>query len=386
MLAVQEFISSFDNMETAALWLKKKVGVIATQETILGTSIWQLRSAKGAEDLISRESDGLILDDKGEILCMVPKRPILIANMDDERLDHSDMLVVEKKEGVRVMVFFLRDSWHVATEESAAGQHIIKIEKNISSTVRFEVISKLNVDYGSWHAVFDSADDDNLCYIFNYNWPYREGVDIVSEPTLTLETIINRITGLEEEQVVVYEFAKMFGFDVLTELSLIKKEEMHKVLHTFSTGIEFRKRNGERFFLSNRLYNSLYVAKIAGAAILPVHILNIVRNIRNDVDMKMVKTKYPKLLPMVDILMSAEIDLAVALMNEASGTAEINCPGGVLTSQKGIITEASKLMKSKDFAGARKAIQLIRPDKIVAYATITSGRRMLDAMEKIKGD
>jgi len=395
MLAIQEFISSFDSINEAAPWLKSKLGILVKEGNLFGKPLWQCSSARGAEDLISRECDGLVMDRNAKTVCLPPLRPKLLKDIHDSRVDWSKVHMMEREEGMRVMVFFYDESWHICTDRSVSGNDSIKVDKNITSTIRFELITRMNRDFGNWQAVFDYPDNDNYCFIFNYNWEYSNGVAAPKKPTLTLERITDRLLEKEIESDEVSTFAEMFGFErpvsVLIHGTSLpsEKEKVNRLVSPLAMGIEITDSTGEKYFLSNKLYNSLYVAKLASSNVLPIHILNITRNCRDSKDLEKVKRTLPKFVPLIDILLSAEVELvnSLALIHEAKSVAGImNKPGAVLKIQQDILDSALKnIGEDKSFTGLRKAMSLVRADKIITYARAIDGKRIQDEIERLRG-
>jgi hypothetical protein len=102
-----------------------------------------------------------------------------------------------------------------------------------------------------------------------------------------------------------------------------------------------------------------------------------------------VKRTLPKFVPLIDILLSAEVELvnSLALIHEAKSVAGImNKPGAVLKIQQDILDSALKnIGEDKSFTGLRKAMYLVRADKIITYARAIDGKRIQDEIERLRG-
>jgi hypothetical protein len=391
MLAIQEFISSFDSLAEAAVWLKSKVGVLVREESLLGKPLWHCSSSAAVEDRISRESNGLVLGEENKVVCLPAIRPLLIKDIYDTRIDWSKIHIYEKSEGLRILIFWFEDAWHIGTERSVAGHENIKIHKNITSTVRFELISKLSKDFGSWQAVFDYLDNDNYCYTFLYNWPLYDGVYTSTETSFVLESIMNRNTLNEVDEEEADNFAEVFGFERPMSFyfnglpDVGERERIPALMSPHCKGIEIKDGSGKRYFLSNKLYNALYVAKLASINILPIHVLNIGRSCRNTKDLETVRKEFPRLSPMMDILLSAEMDLVSMLGLADAGKSIINKPGAAIKAQQDIIDTAKKNIKEdKTFHGLRKALACVRADKIISYINTIDGKKINDELERLR--
>jgi hypothetical protein len=392
MLAIQEYISSFDDIDQALFWLKRKLGVLGIEQSLAGRQLIQFSSAVGSEDLISRESNGLILNMAGEVVCRLPLRPIRIKETDYSKIEWKGASVIEREEGLKVMIFYLNDMWNIATIRSAEGLENIKIEPNITSTVRFEIAHKLNTDFGTYNVVFDHLDNENLCFIFNYSWPLLDCLNPPKKPHLVLETAIDRVSGIEMDSFNLDEFAEVFGFQRPSEKTFTSEEDVKllpKIVHIFSPGLDIQDTKGQKYFYPNRLYTALHIAKISGVNLLPVHVLNILTSCRNNMDTTIIAGRYKKMSPIIDLLNDARSSLVVQTAAALSGCVNTDKPAAVVKMEAYLLELIKKNLKSTTPCSGEcivAAINKLRPDKVIAYVAATEGQKYFSAVEKLRED
>jgi hypothetical protein len=387
MLAIQEYISSFDNMGQALHWLKRKLGIVASEQSLAGRTLIQFSVAAGSEDHISRESDGLILNTAGEVVCLPPLRPIRLKEEDESKVVWKDAIVSDKEEGLRVMVYYFNDMWTFATPRSINALDSIKIERNITSTIRFEISHKLNTDFGSYGAVFDYPDNEDLCFIFNYTWPLLDCIHPPKKEKLILETIVDRKSFLEVDPFLVDDFAHVFGFErplchTINEGE--EKEIVSKLMRPYTVGLNVHDIKGNKYFLPNRLYTALYITKVVGINVLPVHVLNVMKHCRTINDINIVKEKYKKMVPVIDILDEARQSLIMHAVSALQGKTNTDKPGAVVKMEAEILEAIKRLLKGNEIDQVAQAVNALRPDKIIAYAAATKGQQYFSAVEKLR--
>jgi hypothetical protein len=302
MLAIQEYLSSFESIEQGNSFLDKKCNICATKErhSFLNEYLFLYKSRTGfADSILNREATGLILNTKREVVCRTPLFPLYIKSWSDPRITYgTKSFAYEIEDGTPVMVFNYKNDWHISTPDSIDGT-ILLDQGDHKSSPRYEVIFLMNKLFGRWQEVFKSENDPNKCYYFELVGTGVDRIRKYNRKELILVSIIDKVSG-EEELNSVLDFNDTYGLsnpDFLLVDNRVHAENFHKFSHIYSKGTVLVDEKGERFQQNSRLYSALRIALMVGRLDpggVSAQLVNVARECKDSKSLETVKEDFPQ--------------------------------------------------------------------------------------------
>lgn len=310
MLKIQEFISCFENIAEANMYLRMGLGLSIKEGELLTDSdasrkLWTVYLYNpGVHSNITnplvQEANALILDDKANLVAKGPNHP-LEALCPEElpgnfRLDGAE--AEEMTDGTMVLVYNYKGEWQVATKDSADGTDYIPGLQLSAFTFEHEVknLIQRRLPDGEWESSFSDV-DTNLCFAFDYVSPHNRNIMPYVAPGLFLLSITDIKDGTELKPYLVRAVANKFDYPRPRWSSMAGGNSLVKFLYnikSLSKGIILRDAHGTKVKIPNPIYYAVKSAKAAGERIVPTHIAKILCSCRDDTDISIIRSTFPE--------------------------------------------------------------------------------------------
>lgn len=300
MLKICQYISCFDNIEKANAELKSRLRIASKEESIYDSRgelyrffLYSPMPKADLDNPIVAESHGLLLYDDGTLaskLITIPKEISEIPKDADEYREVPD--------GTMLAVYNLERDWVVSSTESATASEYMRVSLP-SFTLGHELLRTIG-----GQQKFGTSNPE-LIYVFMLVSQYNTKVMPYTGQEAYLLAIIDRTTGKELHPHTVTGIASRMGF---------KMPQSTTNYRTLSPGL-FIMNKGERYFLSNPIYNSITNALEAGGRVSAGHIANIFRSLRDEKDLDVVGITYTHYERMLELLESSATDATLSLYN-----------------------------------------------------------------------
>ena len=387
MLAIQEYISSFDNIEQANKFLEQSVSVVAKTNYIEleRNKVFVYNTTKGYEetDRIIREAEGLILDTEANVVCMYPIAPkaMTFTQLLTTNINWHLARIEEMEDGLRCAVYRWQGNWYFATKESATARQDLEYAEKaaiVFTTVKHEMEDILRDSFGNWSAIFEGEDNPDLCFIFDFVGPSTHNIRPYKNNDLVLVTVMDKRSGKEKPLEEIDEFASTYGF-TRTSYNLCRNHsdalQFFNTAHPLTRGCIITDSNGDRFLLTNPLFLALQNAKIVEnfyekPALLPIHIIKILNACRNVRALETVCTLFPKYNPMINIFLRARADLSCAIMAKYTTDRDKlieNTNDGTLESAA-VSSVLARISMGKNEVTTENAVKMIDPKRIITFS------------------
>lgn len=361
MLKIQKYISCFDDIREANLHLKAKLR-IDVSETVMydegkGYIFYQYCPNAKADmgNPIVRETQGLILDDDGDIVSKMFDWPLTTDSYGayafrQEPMPDGELLAVYNIEGV----------WRVSSRVSMFASEYLKdaLPGETFANMLFEVLggdSSFRLVHPSLIYVFSLISNRNRILL-----PYNG-------TAAYLITIIDRTTGKE---------LPMGVIDKIARRSNLNQPVNGGAFKTLEPGYLIRTRD-DRLFIPNPIYNAVKNAIDAKERVKPIHIAKIYSVLRDIRDLDVVGLTYPHFERMLDLLEEANDSAVTELIHLWNVAHEyINEPKKFANIVKGHALN-SILFQYKDqkINNVRKAVAQQKPEKLIELAASYSPKR-----------
>lgn len=309
MLKIQEFLSCFESISEANTYLKSRLGISASEETIEGgdqssyaVSLYRPTEHADLSNPLVRECNTLILDDCGRLVakswdipkvCEDPKEiPIKQGSVVEELLD-----------GPLIVIYNLEGRWHIATTGSVTGDEYIPGMRMPGFTYNLEVRRFLERTNRYWHSPFENL-DPNLCFSFLYLNKYAKAIQPSMVDRLYLLAVYNMENETELNVNALDDLARRLGVSrpLTKDLhSAVGLSNSWNSLRALSQGLMIRS-EGERFFLPNPIHYAVKNALAAGKIISVTHIAKIYKACRDEADLRTVGNVYPGWQDLLSVL------------------------------------------------------------------------------------
>ncbi len=308
MLKIQEFISCFENITEANMYLRMGLGLSIKKDELVDSGDGKVRTVylynpgvhSNMTDPLVQEANALILDDKANLVAKGPNHP-LEALCPEElpgnfRLDGAE--AEEMTDGTMVLVYNYKGEWQVATKDSADGTNYVPGLKLSAFTFGHEVRNLIQRRFpnGEWESAFSDV-DANLCFAFDYVSPHNRNIMPYVAPGLFLLSITNVKDGTELKPYLVRAMAKKFDYPYPRWNSIAGSNSLVKFLYnikSLSKGIILMDTHGAKVKIPNPIYYAVKSAKAAGERIVPTHIAKILCSCRDDTDISIIRSTFPE--------------------------------------------------------------------------------------------
>ena len=315
MLNIQKYISCFDNVEQANVYLRSNFKLDVIDDTILSdvdgswynVYIYVPRPSADLADPIVQEANCLILDEDGELIAKAANIARSVASV--EQLPQSIVLenarVIERCEGVLLVIYNLEGEWFVGSQFSADARETPFGKKGFLSYGSQFKTHLLNIrgQQAEWYDFFINV-DPRLCFSFLFRLPKSSGLLPTVSYDIKLLDIINTADGRSLSQERVDKIAASWcisrppyrvGRDVDSLQVAVRSMPL------FRAGITIIDKNDVRIDIDNPIFNALRNAKEARGRITPVHIAKIFNSCRDNVDLKQIERAFPEYKPILEI-------------------------------------------------------------------------------------
>lgn len=318
MLNIQEYISCFENIEQANPHLRQKLSVIADKQQLISASdgtqwdSYYYRPGLHADETnpITKESNGLILDEDGDIIAKAFNMPLELDDIKGipSEFDIEDCHLQEMTDGVRIIIYSWGGEWYVASENSVTGDELIhNTHKDVPALYNHIIQDHIAFrgDYIHWSKPFADI-DPKLCFVFDYVDPRNCKIAPVYSNSLVLLTIVDKETGRELPQPRSDSFCNQWDLarpkGVKVEFSKGVQDFIDN-MNTFSKGAMLVDSNGMRVKINNTLYYAIRNAIQAGDVITPTHVAKIVQACKDQIDLVQTAKEYPQFQHAISFMM-----------------------------------------------------------------------------------
>jgi hypothetical protein len=387
MLAIQEYISLFDDIEQANKFLEQNASVVAKLDYIEleKNKVFIYNTTKGYEETsrIVREAEGLILDMEANVVCMYPLAPkaMTFAQLLTTNINWHLARIEEMEDGLRCAVYRWQGNWYFATKASATAKQDLEYAEKaaiVFTTAKHEIEEILRDSFGNWSAIFEGEGNPDLCFIFDFVGDATRNIRPYKESDLVLVTIMDKGTGEEKPLEEVDEFASTYGF-TRPSYNLCRNHSdalnFFNTAHPLTRGCIITDSNGNRFLLTNPLFVALQSAKIVESfyeksALLPIHVIKILNACRNAKTLEIVCTLFPKYNPMINIFLRARADLSRAILTKYTidrNKLLENTNDGTLESAA-ISSVLARMSMGKNEITIENAVKMIDPRRIITFS------------------
>ena len=292
MLKIQEFISCFDDIEEANVYLGTKLHLDITNNCLHNLTekskvyIYNKSKYSDMDNSLVREANGLILDESNALLSKGPDHHYEARNVGDLpkgfRVNRSN--AEEMTTGVMITVFNYKGVWVIASGNSI---------NDVDYTIDVKRCIGKGLD-SWWTSIFEKGKD----YIYVFDFISKEYENIWPCPTfkLFLLTVIDKSTGEEFDSFAVDDISADLGFARPRH----KMVAGRRSLSSFISGVRIPSRgiilnnNGLKVKLPNPLYYSVKTADKVEDRIDPIHVVKIFLACENDMDMMVISKSFPK--------------------------------------------------------------------------------------------
>lgn len=320
MLNIQKYISCFDNIAQANLYLKRNFRIDVIEDTVLSqvdgswyaTYVYVPKPTADLKDPIVREANCLILDEDGELIAKAADIAHELASLKEIPQDFNleGARVFERTEGVLLTVYNIEGEWFVGSQFSVdAREEPFEKTGYLSYGSQFKDYLEAKADARmNWYERFQNV-DPRLCFVFQYLSPQVRGrIFPIMHKELVLLDIINKADGKPLPQSRVDGIANSWkmlrppyrSVQGISSLSILARN-----MPVFRTGLTVISKDERRIEIANPIYKALYNAKAARGRIEPTHVVKIVSACRDSVDFMQVEKAFPEYRDIMQITKEA---------------------------------------------------------------------------------
>ncbi|TET61141.1 MAG: hypothetical protein E3J47_05905 [Candidatus Stahlbacteria bacterium] len=292
MLKIQEFISCFNSIEEANVYLKEKLSLSITDDYLHNYSkkskvyIYNKGKHSDINNPLVREANGLILDESYTLLSKGLDHHYNARGI--ENLPEGFKLyrsnIEEMTAGMMIIIFHYMGVWSVAAKDSINDvDYTIDVKKTIGRSPD-----------KCWTSAFN--ENKNYIYVFDFISKEYKTVWPSSALKLYLLTIIDKETGKELDPFVVDDISECLGFDRPRHREIVGRRSLSTFMscNRIPTRGVILSKNGIRIKLSDSLYYSIKAAGEVEDRIEPIHIAKIFLSCKDNVDLVVVSKAFPK--------------------------------------------------------------------------------------------
>lgn len=232
MLAIQEYISLFDNIETANKYLTKKLHIRVKTEELLISANGAEKPADGVGISISvpeivylynyhptksprnnsivEEANGLILNQKAEVVSMSFRRLYSLNESCAEDIDWNSAVAEIHEDGALVVIFRYKGKWFIQTKTDV---HAVESMKTYNISIQVAVMAILGTMFeekrGPFYP-FESYGNFNLCYAFEFVSPYNRNITFYPNNNLILLSVFDKKRLVEMDEKWISNFQRHY--------------------------------------------------------------------------------------------------------------------------------------------------------------------------------
>lgn len=214
MLAIQEYISLFPNIEKANEHLAEDLHIRVKKEFILvpddsdlemGVSelvyLYNYHPTKSPRgNSIVEECNGLILNNKAEIVSMSFPRIYSASEKWAPEMEWKKSRAELQADGVLVVVFNYKGKWHIQTKTNV---HAVENMKMYNISIRIGVVTILDTMFedkrGPFYP-FENCGNEDLCYAFEFVSPYNMHITPYYNANIMLLAVFDKKKLVEKSE------------------------------------------------------------------------------------------------------------------------------------------------------------------------------------------
>lgn len=224
MLAIQEYISLFPNIEKANKHLTENLYIRIKKESLLvpesipsGQScdetvyLYNYHPTKSPRDnSIVEECNGLILNTDAEIVSMLFPRIYSIHEKHAPEMEWERARAELQADGVLVVVFNYKDKWHIQTRTSVRAVESMKVHNISICTGAISILDAMFEDKKGPFYPFEKCDEKNFCYVFELVSPYNKYITPYYDQNLILLAVFDKKRLIEMSDEWVNQFQRNY--------------------------------------------------------------------------------------------------------------------------------------------------------------------------------
>lgn len=286
MLAIQEYISLFDNIETANRYLTKKLHIRIKEEELLipideaEESADEVSIGIGVPEIvylynyhptksprnnsIVEEANGLILNQKAEIVSMSFRRIYSLNESCAPEIDWNSTVAEMHEDGTLVVIFRYKGRWFIQTKRDV---HAVESMKTYNISIRVAALAILGVMFEEKRGPFyplENCGNFDLCYAFEFVSPYNRNITSYPNNNLILLGVFDKKKLTEKSEKWINSFQKhccngrmfvrprAYGIDNSKDAS-----ELTKYMRIREKGLIIKDCEGNRIKIKNPNYLAL---------------------------------------------------------------------------------------------------------------------------------
>lgn len=197
MLAIQEFVSLFDSIRDANHYLTENLHLKIYKDILqIGTTaledvyIYNKSTKSPPEDAIVQEANGLILNNKGEIVSMGFKNIYNVGKSYAAKIDYKNAEALLMDDGSLVVIYHYKGQWNIQTKYYANANETMR---NSQITFRTAVTEVLKAMFNNRpFAPFDNYPNRDMCYVFEYVSPYNVWITPYHNSNMILLGVVHK--------------------------------------------------------------------------------------------------------------------------------------------------------------------------------------------------
>jgi len=328
MLKVQEFISCFDTLSEALIYLKRNLDIETVSSQLPDKlspygPLMVLKPGQRADmsDPLVREANCLVIDQNGEIISKAWDHPLIVNKIEELPVDFDftrDVFCEEIPDGELVVVYNIDGDWVISTNDSAAGLKYIGETELPAFTFENEIKTMLSRRYsGGWDTPFRNV-NPMMAFVFIYVNPHLGKIMPIISQELYLMGVINLDNYYEISTNTLDNMAEKMDFTRPTCTEVHGVNSLHSRLNqmrTLSPGLMLRNGRGQRVMIPNPIYKVVKNAVDARDRVRPTHIASIMQAVRDSSDITSISAAYTKFAPMLRLLWNGREKLWEELMS-----------------------------------------------------------------------
>jgi len=293
MLKIQEFISCFNSIEEANVYLEKELSLVIGEDYLHNPRerskiyIYNKSRRSDMDSPLVREANGLILDESHALIAKGPDHHYTVNGIDNlpKNFKLYKSSAEEMTTGMMITVFNYNSVWVVASKDSISDvDYTIDVKRAVGKGID-----------SWWTSVFDDGGKDHI-YVFDFISKEYENIWPCPTFKLYLLTIIDKKTGEELDPFVIDGISRNLGF-ARTKHKIISGK---RSLSSFRSDVRMPSRgvilsnNNVRIKIPNSLYYSIKIADEIEDRIEPIHVAKIFLACKDDIDLMVISKSFPK--------------------------------------------------------------------------------------------
>ncbi len=391
-LAIQEYIGLFSDIREANYHLTGKLHIQIRKDTVqIGTValedvfIYNKGAQSPPEDPIVQEANGLILNEKGEIVSMGFKNFYNIHKPYAAKIRWDSAKAQLMDDGTLAVIYYYKGDWNIQTKHRANADQPMR---GSSITIRMAVTEVLRVVYGGRPFMpFDNFPNRDMCYVFEYVSPYNTGVTPYHDSNLVLLGVVNKLDLREMSDSWVdtwmVNYGKGYKFMRPREYRVERAEEAMDLIPfvpTLRKGLVVKDWYDNRVFVPNPEY-AFIKRLIANAGDFNTHFL---ASIALSEDGNRVAYHFPQLVSVIRMYHETLYELSRIAANSWSTSRLITNKRSfseAIFSQPPIVKAVLYMMRRNQIENLEAGFKRIRPKTLTKAVKWRYGNKFTDELE-----